>query len=112
MQVGRLRQFVTFESLTVTLDTDGAQQDEWIEEFAGHLIAAWIAPLSGRELIAASAAGAKTSTRIVIRYLPGIDPKWRIRHRDVIYNVESVIPDDETGTDHITFMCSSGLNDG
>lgn len=111
-QAGKLRHFVTFESLSVTLDTDGAQEEGWIEEFGGQLIPAEISPLSGRELIAASTTGSKTSTRVVIRYLPGIDPRWRIRHRDTIYNIESVIADDDTGTDYITFMCSSGVNEG
>lgn len=109
---GRLRHFVTFESLQVTPDSDGAQEEAWEPEFNGALIAASIEPLSGRELLNAAAVNSKTATRISVRYLPGIDPTWRIRHRSTVYNIESVIPDDGSGTDHITFMCSSGVNDG
>lgn len=112
MKSGKLRHFITFESLEVTLDTDGAQIEEWNEEFSGQRFPAEVSDLTGRELLAASAVNSKTSTRIVIRYLPGIDPTWRIRHRDEIYNIESAIRDATSRIDTITFQCSTGVNEG
>lgn len=110
MRAGKLRHFVTLESLNVEQDTDGAQIETWISEFDN--VPASIEPLSGRELLAASAVNSKAATRIVIRYLPGVMPTWRVLHRSTVYNIESVLPDDGSGFDHITFLCSSGTNAG
>lgn len=109
---GKLRQFVTFESTLSEQDSDGATVETWVPELQGAYFAAEIAPLSGKELIAAAAVENKVAVRIVLRYVPGIIATWRVRHRDAIYNIEAVTEDPETGTDHLTLMCSRGVNNG
>jgi SPP1 family predicted phage head-tail adaptor len=112
MKAGSLKHFITFESLSLNQDTDGALEELWVEEFAGTRFPASIEDLTGRELLAASALNSKTSTRITIRYVPGIDPTWRIRHRNEIYNIESAIRDSSSRIDALTFQCSTGVNEG
>lgn len=112
MQAGLLRHLVTFEQLVTELDSDGQQIETWNPAFEGQMLSAEISPLSGRELIAAQAVQSKTATRIKIRYRPGVDASMRVRHRTVIYNIEGVIPDPESGIEWITLACTSGANEG
>lgn len=71
-----------------------------------------ITAISGRELIAAQAVQSKISTRIKLRYLPGLKASMRIVHRTDIYNVEGLIPDPDSGNRFVTAMCSRGTNEG
>lgn len=111
MKAGSLRHFVSFESLVVDLDSDGVQTETWVDTF-GLLIQAEINPLSGRELLASASTQSEVTGRIVVRYRPGILPSMRVVHRDVIYAIKAVIPDNDSGTGHITILTSSGLNEG
>ena len=38
--------------------------------------------------------------------------KMRGLHRGVIYTIEAVIPDPESGREHLTLLCTSGVNEG
>jgi SPP1 family predicted phage head-tail adaptor len=78
----------------------------------GSLVPAEIAPLSGREFIAAAATQSKVTARITIRHRPGIAPSMRVVHRDTTYNVEAVLPDARSGIRHMTLLCSYGVNPG
>lgn len=110
MNPGRLRHRVTFEELTVELDSDGAQEEAWVAVWPP--LSAEITPISGRELIAAAATQSKVTTRIKVRYRPGFKPSMRAVHRDTIYNIEAVIPDPDSGIRFCTLLCSSGVNQG
>jgi SPP1 family predicted phage head-tail adaptor len=110
MEAGRLRHRVAFEELIVDLDSDGAQVESWWP--AHTMVPAEISPLSGRELIAAQAVQSKVSTRIVIRYRPGIIPSMRAIHRGTVYNILAVIPDPASGFEWINLLCTSGVDDG
>jgi SPP1 family predicted phage head-tail adaptor len=111
MPAGALRHRVRFERLTIDLDSEGAQEEVWADAFG--LVSAEIAPLSGRELLAAQGVHSKVSTRIRVRYRPGIDAIMRVVHRDAsIYNIEAVVPDNDSGRRWITLLCSQGVNDG
>lgn len=112
MQTGKLRHFVTFQTPTVEVDSQGDTVETWTDAFDGQQISAAIEPLSGRELIAAQQVHSRVTTRITVRYRPGILPEMRIVHRGVYYNIEAVIPDAESGFRHATLMCYSGTNDG
>jgi SPP1 family predicted phage head-tail adaptor len=111
VNAGRLRHRVTFESLTVVLDSDGAQDEAWVDAF-GMPISAEIEPLSGRELIAAQAVQSKVSVRIKVRYRTGFLASMRAVHRGTIYNIEAVVPDPDSGIRGITLLCSTGVNEG
>jgi SPP1 family predicted phage head-tail adaptor len=110
MEAGRLRHRITIDELIVDINSDGAQVEQWWT--AHRMVPAEISPLSGRELIAAQAVQSKVSTRIVIRYRPGIMPSMRVAHRGTVYNVQAVICDPASGIEWITLLCTSGVDDG
>jgi SPP1 family predicted phage head-tail adaptor len=111
MQAGPLRHLVTIEEPITVTDSDGDDAHEWVDPF-GVEQRAEITPLSGRELIAAQAVQSKVTTRIVLRYRPGVTAAMRVVHRSTVYNIEAVVPDNQSGFQWITLMCTSGVNDG
>lgn len=106
MRAGRLRHRVTIEELVVTLDSDGDQVEAW--QAIGPALPAEIAPLSGRELIAAQAVNSVVTTRIVVRHRPGLKASMRVVHRDTVYNIGAVVPDPKSGIGWVTLLCTSG----
>ena len=97
LPAGALRHRVRFEALIVDVDSHGATVEDWIDPF-GRLISAEIAPLSGRELIAAQGLHSKVNARIRIRARSGIGASMRAIHRELTYNIEAVIPDPRAGS--------------
>jgi SPP1 family predicted phage head-tail adaptor len=112
MQTGKLRHLVIFEAPVVFVDSNGESTEDWVEAFSGQQISAAIEPLSGRELVAAQQVHSRVTTRITVRYRPGILPEMRVVHRGVLYNIEAVVPDAESGYRHATLLCYSGTNEG
>ena len=110
MRAGALRHRVTVEQMETSLDSDGERTESWVDQFG--LIPAEIAPLSGRELIAAAAVQAKVTTRIRIRYRPGVAPNMRVVHRGTKYGIEAVVPDNKSGVSYLTLQCTSGAAEG
>lgn len=111
MKIGRLRHRIQFQELIVELDSDGAQEETWVDIFPA-LIPADIMALSGKSLIAAQAVQSKINTRIVIRHRPGLKESMRVIHRGLIYNIEAIIPDPDSGIHYLSLQCSSGVNSG
>jgi SPP1 family predicted phage head-tail adaptor len=111
VKAGLLRHRVSIEELLTEIDSDGIRVESWAAIHDG-LIPAQIAALSGRELIAAESVQSKVSTRITIRYRPGVLANMRVVHRGTYYNIEAVIPDQGSRVDHITLMCATGVNEG
>lgn len=107
LPAGRLRHRVTIEEPITELDSDGAQVDAWVPFGDGRALPAEISPLSARELIAAQAVHSKATTRIRLRYRPGITASMRVRHRDMVYEIEGVIPDPDSGRRFVTLLTSS-----
>ena len=114
VQAGRLRHWVSFEILPAepVLDSDGRIEEVWLPVFGGQKQPAEITPLSGRELVAAQGVHSKVSTRIKLRYREGFEARMRALHRGVVYNVEAVIADPDSGYRYVTLLCSSGVNEG
>lgn len=71
-----------------------------------------IAPVSGREFIAAAAEQSEVRGRITIRYRGSVDATMRIVHRGRYYNIQAVLPDAESGIEHLTLMVGEGVNLG
>jgi SPP1 family predicted phage head-tail adaptor len=111
MRAGALRHRVTIEQIVTTLDSDGERVEAWEDAF-GIMIPAEIAPLSGKELIAAAATQSKVAARIVIRYRPGVAPSMRVMHRDTTYGIEAVVPDRTSGVEYLTLFCTAGAAEG
>jgi len=110
MQAGKLKHYVDlqehvahqdpqFGDITFTWET---RASVWAE----------VAPLSGREFIAAAVLQSEIQVRITIRYRADITNEWRILFRDKIYNIQAVLPDPWSGLDYLTLPCSEGVNDG
>lgn len=112
IRAGKLRHYVTFQAPVVEVDSNGEATETWPDAFDGQQISAAIEPLSGRELIAAQQVHSRVTTRITVRYRPGILPEMRVVHRSTYYNIEAVIPDADSGFRHCTLLCYSGTNDG
>ena len=111
ISAGALRHRVTVERLTTEVDSDGATVETWEDAF-GKALSAEIAPLSGRELIAAQAVQSEITTRIKMRGRPGLVASMRVVHRGTLYNIAAVVADPGSGSEWVTLMCTSGVNDG
>lgn len=110
MDAGRLRHRVTIQSVTETRDTTtGAIATSWADVAT---VWAAIEPLSGREFIAAQGAQAEIVARILIRYRDDVVAKMRVVSGSRVYNIRAVLPDKESGTEHLTLMVAEGVNDG
>lgn len=123
MRAGRLRTWLTFEKRAVDIDSDGepGQIDDagnrierWENAFAvGSRMPSEVVAVSGRELMAAAAVQSRVTHRIKVRFRPGFDAGMRARDPDgTLYNLEAIIPDPENGRSWITFLASTGVNEG
>lgn len=110
MQAGKLRHRVRLQAPGRTQDPDtGEMRDGWTTV---KTVWASVEPLSVREFISAQAAQSEVSARIVIRYREGVDATMRVLHRGKVYNIQGVLPDDESGREYLTLAVSEGVNDG
>ena len=101
MNAGQLDQRVTVERLTEGVDEIGQSITTWAP-----VLSAWAAvePLTGREYIAAAAVQSEVSTRVRMRYRPGITTADRVTHEGRLYNVVSVI-DYRSANRELVLMC-------
>ena len=101
MKAGQLNQRVTIERLTETVDKYGDSTSEWVT-----LATVWAAvePLVGREYMAALQVQASVTTRIRMRYRPGVTPADRVTHEGHTYGIESVI-DVRSQRRELVLMC-------
>jgi len=110
----KLRHRVDIQAYTTTEDSDtGAVEESFVSILSSDdaLIPAEIAPLSGREFVAAQALQAGVNTRITIRWQAGIVPTMRVVHDGLNYDIKAVLPD-PTLRRHLTLMCETGVNNG
>lgn len=101
----RLRHRVSIEALTIIRDEIGGAQEVWTPVHSS--VPADIVPLSGREFVAAQSTQSQVTTRITIRFQPGILSAMRLVHGTDTYNIEAVLPDPSLRR-HLTLMCSTG----
>ena len=101
MKAGQLDQRVTIERSTQTQNSWGEIIHTWAP-----LVTVWAAvePLIGREYMAAAAMQSDVSTRIRMRYRPGVTPADRVNHEGRAYNIESVV-DVRSGNRELVLMC-------
>jgi SPP1 family predicted phage head-tail adaptor len=110
MLAPRLRHRVDIQNFTSVQDSNtGAVTDTWADVYEN--IAAEVMPMSGREFVASQSIQAGVTTKIVIRYVAGIEPRMRVVHGSDIYNIKAVLPD-PTLRRHLTLMCEAGVNEG
>ncbi len=117
MMTGKLRHRLDVQAFTEVVDpSTGYRTKSWATVHAA--VPADIEPLSGREFLAAAASQSQVTSRIIIRYLPGITAAHRLvevlagSEQGAVYDIHAVLPDNKTGRDHLTLMCSEGAGDG
>lgn len=103
MRAGSLTQRVTIERVTLTQDAAGQPVESWAP-----LATVWAAvePLNGREYFAASSAQSEVTTRIRIRYRPGLTSADRVNHDGALHNIRSVINPNSKGRE-LVLMCEA-----
>lgn len=101
MRAGTIGQRVLLERLEQGQNEYGEPFSTWAPLFT-----AWAAvePLVGREFIAAQAALSEVSTRVTMRYRPGVTSADRVTHEGRVYNVVSVI-DYRSANRELVLMC-------
>jgi SPP1 family predicted phage head-tail adaptor len=115
MQAGRLRHWLTFQTPgEEEPDSDGAMSFEWLDAFeVSTRMPCSVEALSGRELIAAQAVQSEVTTRIRTRYRPGFHSVQRAIGTDgTIYNIRSVVPDEDSRRRYVTLLATSGTDAG
>lgn len=101
MNPGDLRHRITIQQLIETRNELGEVVQSW-QDFA--TVWAAIEPLRGREYFDSQQINAEVTTRIRIRYRPGIKPKMRAVYGTRIFDIQSVI-DIEERHQEIHLMC-------
>ena len=101
MKIGSLRHQIVLQKKMITKDALKQQTESWTD-FA--YVWASIEPLSGREYFAAQQINAEVSTRIIIRYLPGMTAEARAGFDSRIFEVLSVINPEER-CESLILMC-------
>lgn len=101
MRAGQLTQRVSIERRLDTLDELNQPIGDWLP-----IVSTWasVEPLAGREYFAAAAMQSEVTTRVTLRYRPGITSADRINHNGQVYGIESVI---DHRSDHrsLVLMC-------
>lgn len=70
---------------------------------------AQIVPMSAREFLSAAAEQSEVRGRIVIRFNGEVDATMRIVYRGKWYAIHGVMPDAESGKEHMTLMTGEGV---
>lgn len=110
-----LRHRVDVQQLTTEQDSDtGAAEESWLSIMpvgTEGTMPARIEAVTGKEFVSAQAVQAQVTTRIKVRYWPGIEPRMRVVHDGLAYNIVAVLPD-LTQQRVLNLMCESGVNNG
>lgn len=98
---GKLDRRVSIERFTSEQDELGQPVQAWTP-----LATVWaeVSPQAGREFVAAGAAQSELTTKIRIRYRPGLTSGDRVTHDGRVYNIASVI-DYRSAKREIVLMC-------
>ncbi len=92
MEAGKLRHRVEVQSRTLTQDSYGDVLPTWTTQATRW---AEVVPVSGREVHLAGRITSETTHTVRLRYLSGLDSKWRILWGTRVLEIESVINTDE-----------------
>ncbi|MEO7031189.1 MAG: phage head closure protein, partial [Herbaspirillum sp.] len=103
MNIGDLRHTVTLERFTSTVNDYGEPIQAWAPIGT---MAASVEPLNGREYFAAAAAQSEVTTRIRMRYFPGVTVTDRVKHGGTVYDIDAVICP-ELMNRELVLMCKS-----
>lgn len=106
MRAGALKHRITIQQSIAGQDGYGEPVKSWSD-----VAAVWadVRDMTGREFLAAQAVQAGVTTKITIRYRPGVTAAMRVLHGADVYNIQAVL-----GTDRVSLllMCERGVNHG
>lgn len=107
MRAGELRHRVTLQQPAETRNEYGEAERTW-----SHVATVWAAvePLSGREYFDSQQRQAAVSTRITLRYQPGITPHMRVLFGARVYEIDSVIDIEERHRE-MQLMCAEQIGE-
>ncbi|MBE6959960.1 MAG: head-tail adaptor protein [Ruminococcaceae bacterium] len=100
MNVGKMRHRITFQRPTEEKDFLSGYKDDWFDVCT---VWAQISPVSGKEYFS-QVRETSVSHKIYCRYRPGITPRLRIKFKDRIFRIISVLNWDERN-EGLTIMC-------
>lgn len=98
---GSFRHRITIQEFTEGYNENGFPIEEWQDV---KLVWAMIKTLKGSEFYQAASTQNENSLRFVIRYTTGLNPDMRILYKNRIFEIESIINDDEMDKT-LTIMC-------
>jgi len=99
MKVGPMRYRIEIQSYLSVQDNEGFETKQWQTI---HTVWADLTPASGNEYFKANRETVSVTAKIYIRYLPKITPKMRIKYRERVFNIESVLGEKRNG--YLTLM--------
>jgi SPP1 family predicted phage head-tail adaptor len=89
ISAGALSERVTLQTMAGGVDAIGQPlPDNWADVCT---VWAQVAPLAGREFLAAAAIATEVTARITMRYRPGVTAAMRVVHGADLYNITAVI---------------------
>jgi SPP1 family predicted phage head-tail adaptor len=106
---GSFRHRITVQNFVSEKDELGQESDgEWVD-----FKQVWsnIKTMQGREYFAAAATQNENNVRFIIRYTPDVEPSMRIQYKGHIYEIVSVINDDEANKT-LTIITKEGGQNG
>jgi len=104
---GELRQRVSLQTKTIT-KAEGIPQENWIT-----VVTVWaaITDLSGKEYFQAASVQSEVTSRIRIRYRPGMSPRMRVLYGSRVFAILSIIDKEERHRE-IELMCREVIPGG
>lgn len=109
MNPGRLKHNIKIQNPELAPDAISGNDVIW-RDFLPEVRAA-IMPYRGREYFQSQQVQSEATTRILIRYVSGINTTMRIVYGERVFNIVSVI-DPEEAHRELQLMCKEGVNDG
>lgn len=103
----RLNKRIVIQRQSTAQDAAGQPIDTWTNVIADGDGKCWaeVKDISGREFVSGGAEQSSVTTRITIRYRPGISPALRVLHGADVYNVVAVLGQDGRT---LQLMCTRG----
>ncbi|SHF16394.1 phage head closure protein [Caloramator proteoclasticus] len=88
MKINDLRHRITLQKLEMVQDSYGQATENWVD-----VVTVWAAvnPISGREFFQAETINSEVTHKILIRYRKGVEPSMRVKFKDRIFTILSVI---------------------
>lgn len=109
LAAGRLQHRINIEEPADIVDSNGLRSTVWT--LFAERVAAEVAPLSARELMASQARQSEQIGNVTMRPLEGLKANMRFLYRGKYFNIAGIVEDNKSGLEWITLPYSTGLRD-